>query len=81
MKPSVGRIVHYIAFGTPGGEYKAGAHRAAIVTQVHDTPFVNATVVDLCIFNPTGLHFREGVVQDESRDTAGSWHWPEKVDE
>jgi len=21
MKPSIGRIVHYVAYGTPGGEY------------------------------------------------------------
>lgn len=32
-KPSVGRIVHYVSFGTPGGEY-APKCRAAIVTEV-----------------------------------------------
>lgn len=33
MKPSVGRIVHYVSYGTPGGEYPP-ACRAAMVTDV-----------------------------------------------
>ncbi|MEU3452164.1 hypothetical protein ABZ671_00775 [Micromonospora sp. NPDC006766] len=33
MKPTVGRIVHYTSFGTPGGEYRSQC-RAAIVTEV-----------------------------------------------
>lgn len=32
--PSVGRIVHYHSYGTPGGEYLPEA-RAAIITEVH----------------------------------------------
>lgn len=34
MKPSVSRNVHYVSYGTPGGEYR-GECRAAVVTQVH----------------------------------------------
>lgn len=34
MKPSVGRIVHYVSYGTPGGEYTSQC-RAAIVSAVH----------------------------------------------
>lgn len=33
MKPSVGRIVHYVSYGTPGGEYTSQC-RAAIVAEV-----------------------------------------------
>lgn len=33
MKPSVGRIVHYVSYGTPGGEYHS-ACRAAVITEV-----------------------------------------------
>lgn len=33
MKPTVGRIVHYVSYGTPGGEY-GKEHRAAIITAV-----------------------------------------------
>lgn len=42
MQPTVGRTVHYLSYGTPGGEYKSET-RAAIITQVY-----NATCVDLC---------------------------------
>lgn len=31
--PSVGRTVHYVSFGTPGGEYTSEC-RAAVVTEV-----------------------------------------------
>lgn len=73
--PSVGRIVHYVAFGTPGGEYPAGACRAAIVTRVHD-PENQETALSLCILNPTGMFFNERV---ECGTEPGSWHWPERV--
>ena len=55
--PSIGRVVHYVAYGTPGGEYPAGAHRAAIVTDVHN-PGSPDSVLSLCVLNPTGLFFR-----------------------
>lgn len=75
--PTVGRIVHYVAFGTPGGEYQAGAHRAAIVTEADPG---NMTV-SLAIFNPTGYHWRQGApYAHESENTPGSWHWPERVE-
>ena len=83
MKPSVGRIVHYVAFGTPGGEYTAGAHRAAIITEISIQPgeVVNTPDPDqrvsLCIFNPTGLHFREWVPYSDVA-APGTWHWPER---
>jgi hypothetical protein len=36
--------------------------------------------VTLCIFNPTGLHFRDMVPYDGSpTPTPGTWHWPERV--
>lgn len=75
--PSIGRIVHYVAFGTPGGEYPAGAHRAAIITEVDakDTPIMS---VGLCILNPTGMFFTRGVLFDDA-NTPGTWHWPEYV--
>jgi hypothetical protein len=48
MAPSVGRIVHYQSYGTPGGEYTPQP-RAAMVTEVHAEG-----VLGLCIMNPTG---------------------------
>ena len=69
---TVGRIVHYVAYGTPGGEYQAGAHRAAIVTEVKDP----IGICVLAVFNPTGIHW-PCVHYDECK-SPGTWHWPER---
>lgn len=93
QKPSIGRMVHYVAYGTPGGEYAAGAHRAAIITEVYEKgnmpPSGNViqldadghcTSVGLIIFNPTGHHWRQSVPYDDSpTPKPGTWHWPERV--
>lgn len=84
--PSVGRIVHYVSYGTPGGEYKSEC-RAAVITQVGAWPEgVSAAdknniavPVGLCVMNPTGLFFHEGVMQSEASHPGGTWHWPEMV--
>lgn len=72
--PSVGRVVHYVSYGTPNGEYKP-EHRAAMITQVN----ANSFSVGLCILNPTGLFFNAEVPQDETEKKGGTWHWPERV--
>lgn len=69
MKPTVGRIVHYQSYGTPGGEYKS-LPRAAVITDVHSD-----TCVSLCIMNPTGLFFTTSVNFD-SGIRPGCWNWP-----
>lgn len=83
-----GRVVYYVAFGTPGGEYPAGAERAAIVTEVPligkggpayaDSQVVDEegtqTTIGLCVLNPTGLFFRQGVKFDPA-GAPGTWHW------
>lgn len=74
QRPAIGRVVHYIAYGTPNGEYKAGAHRAATITEVHGD-----TCVSLCIMNPTGLFFQTSIIEDPAGEKPGSWHWPEFV--
>ncbi|MCP9496084.1 MAG: hypothetical protein MSG64_16675 [Pyrinomonadaceae bacterium MAG19_C2-C3] len=71
MKPTIGRTVRYVAFGTPGGEYKAGAERAAIITEV-DEPDNEQSAVGLCVLNPTGLFFNRHV---PFGDLVGCWHW------
>ncbi len=87
QKPSVGRVVHYQAYGTPGGEYKS-VPRAAIVTEVFTDECVS-----LCILNPTGMFFATSLMLDEGTTTApqadgtdpittyrgGTWHWPPYV--
>ena len=73
MTPSVGRIVHYVSYGTPGGEFLSEC-RAAIVTEVGEDE-----TVGLCVLNPTGLFLNRGLRHDESK-AGGTWHWPERVD-
>ena len=93
-KPSVGRIVHYVAFGTPGGEFPAGVCRAAVITEVYTVNGPNPagwggilTVneggfieeVGLCVLNPTGQFFNRGIPHNADKKP-GTWHWPERVE-
>lgn len=72
MTPSIGRIVHYVSYGTPKGEYKSEC-RAAIIIDINP--------VCLAVFNPSGMFFNTAVVQDEESKNGGSWHWPERVND
>lgn len=73
MKASVGRNVHYMSYGTPGGEFQPEC-RAATVAQV-----ISDTEVALVVMNPTGLFFNSAH-QDQDGKAGGTWHWPERVD-
>lgn len=83
MRPSIGRIVHYVSHGTPvqpdGSQAHARACRAAIVTEVEDDH-----TVGLCVLNPTGQFFNQGVIFDDDdlpgEREGGTWHWPERVE-
>jgi hypothetical protein len=72
QKPSVGRVVHYRSYGTPGGEYLPEC-RAAIVTEV-----VEDGHAGLAVLNPEGVFFNRNVPQGNA-DDRGTWHWPERV--
>jgi hypothetical protein len=91
--PSVGRVVHYVSYGTPGGEYGM-ACRAATVTEVPEG-VASPQTIGLCVLNPTGLFFDRTVSLDdglllktgESRSglcgekdyAGGTWHWPARI--
>jgi hypothetical protein len=90
QQPSVGRVVHYVSYGTPGGEYTSEC-RAADVTEVDSN---DPERVGLCVKNPTGLFFHplaaggcryhRGDPSSAPGITAlsypgGTWHWPERV--
>lgn len=79
MKPSIGRVVHYVSYGTPGGEYTSEC-RAAVVTEVSPESKGDDAIVSLAVLNPTGAFFNRGVVQDEDGKVGGTWHWPERVE-
>lgn len=89
--PSIGRMVHYQSYGTPGGEYLPEP-RAAIITAVHSGSDSEASVahtgevelhflavprVSLAVLNPTGLHFNQGPNGEgiPYADTPTPGHW------
>lgn len=72
MKPTIGRIVHYRSYGTPGGEYDSEC-RAALVTEVSQRV---QNMVGLAVMNPTGMFFNREIEHDEDRRHGGTWHWP-----
>jgi hypothetical protein len=82
--PSVGRIVHYVSYGTPGGEYQSEC-RAAIITEVGQHPDADGTC-GLVVLNPTGMFFNRNIAHAEdkavggSAHPAGTWHWPERIE-
>jgi hypothetical protein len=69
MKPSVGRIVHYVSYGTPGGEYGKEC-RAAIVTEV-GPGYPGSGEVGLCVLNPDGMFFNHAVPHHDGKGEPG----------
>lgn len=70
MKPTVGRIVHYHSYGTPGGEFKPEA-RAAVVAAVHEGEECSVVVL-----NPSGMFFNKAKHAPGDVPTPGHWNWP-----
>lgn len=80
--PSVGRVVHYVAYGTPGGEFPSGVCRAAVITEV-GIPLGGSEPdpdgrCSIFVMNPSGVFFNQGIKHDEGK-APGTWHWPERV--
>jgi hypothetical protein len=76
-EPTVGRIVHYHSYGTPGGEYLPEP-RAAIITEVEQPSKGQPRKVSLAVLNPTGLFFKEGLPYSEE-PKPGHWNWPPRA--
>lgn len=73
-QPTVGRIVHYVSYGSAGGKFPSVC-RAAIVTEV-STDRADSSEIGLAAINPTGIFFDRQVRQSEVNHTGGTWHWP-----
>lgn len=79
ISPTVGRIVRYQSYGSPGGKY-ASVSRAALVTAVPDVSDFPTQdgVLSLAVINPTGLFFDLAVPYSEE-PKPGHWSWPPRV--
>jgi hypothetical protein len=82
MKPTIGRIVHYIL---PEGHTIPGEHRPAMIVRVWtDTTVQLQVFTDGSNDDPKHSHeapnvmWKTSVVLDETATTQGSWHWPER---
>ena len=81
----IGTSVHYVSFGTPGGEYTSQCRAATITAVVPITDMDRAQaeieswdyipeIADLVVLNPTGLFFNQRAMQDEIGKRGGTWH-------
>lgn len=71
--PTVGRIVHYVSYGSAGGKFPKTC-RAALVTEVSAQR--SDDQIGLAVLNPTGVFFDRQVRQSEDDHKGGTWHWP-----
>jgi hypothetical protein len=90
VKPSVGRICHYVSRGSADGAFPSVC-RAAVIAEVVDTSHLPANPlpehresypmepVRLCVLNPSGIFFDE-CDRCDAGDIPGTWHWPEWVE-
>lgn len=68
-KPTIGRIVHYVADGL--ARLPKGSHWAAIITKVYSPSSIAA-----CVFaEQTNLHVS---ISFDPAARPGTWHWPER---
>jgi hypothetical protein len=70
--PAVGRIVHYVSYGTPprmdGSQVYPRACRAAVITEVTDAdPDGVNPIVGLLVANPTGIFLDRQIPHDGGR--------------
>lgn len=68
-KPSIGRIVLYQKYGTPGGEHLPGPSPAVIIEVCEDE-----YTCHLFVMNPWGLYFNKTPYSEEPKP--GHWSWP-----
>jgi hypothetical protein len=78
-QPTVGRMVHYVSYGSADGRYKSKC-RAAVVTETHLEPVgkhaaIFVPTIGMAVLNPTGVFF-DRYVRESDEHTGGTWHWP-----
>jgi hypothetical protein len=73
QKPTIGRIVHYMRYGSPGGEHKPEPSPAIITAVLNE----EEGICMLFVMNPTGLYFNPTPFSEEPKP--GHWSWPTKI--
>ncbi len=76
MKPSIGRIVHFVE--VPTSDYKPGTHRPAIVIEVYGDADEQCL---LAVFGRADGGPQPQVSRHAEDGTPGTWHWPERIGE
>lgn len=81
MKPSIGRIVHYVQ-KRPAHYGDVLVHLPAIIVATHGETTVNLQVftdgTNSDLENMANVKWVTSVVQDETASQVRSWHWPER---
>lgn len=82
QKPSIGRIVHYQTYGTPGGEHEPEP-LAAMITGVKgcdpELERDGCPHASLHVYYGNGTSNKEDVPYAET-PTPGHWNWPPRVE-
>lgn len=78
MKPSVGRVVHYVARGSKDGVFPVTC-RAAIITEVvpGNAAARDPERVGLAVLNPDGALFARDIRFNETAETPGDPNCPD----
>lgn len=71
QKPSVGRVVHFVAPYVSVGD---DAHRAATIAHVNADGTVNLGILDR-----NGKTFSRTNIPYDEQKAVCTWHWPERV--
>ena len=71
QKPSIGRIVLYQRYGSPGSEH-ASEPSPAVITKVEE----DGMTCMLFVMNPTGLYFNKTPYSADPK--GGHWSWPHR---
>lgn len=78
MKATIGRMVHYHSYGTPGGEYLP-EQRAAVITEIRGNMDSEEKTghVSLAVFGPSGMFFN--IAPFSEKPKPGHWNWPPRT--
>jgi len=76
----VGATVHYVSFGTPGGEYESQCRAATVAELVAGPTDITPARVALVVHNPKGTFYDPNLPQAQGKEerVGGTWHWPDK---